>query len=409
MNNLKEVFSIAWSSFRQNKLRSILTLLGIIVGVFSIIVISTIITILQNSIESGLSMLGTNTFQIQKFPAMHDHHDQYKYRNRRDLTVYEYQRLKPLLTQAKYVGAEQWQFGVTVKYGNQETNPNVQIAGITPEAFPNNSWEIEDGRDIKYQDVEYSADIVLIGSDIKTKLFSRMNPVGRRIRIDGNVYKVAGVLKPQGQFFGESQDNFVIIPITTFQKFYGKHSHSINITVMSYDAESYDATIEAAIGYMRSIRKVAPGEENDFEIFSNESLLTQMNSITRYVKLGAIVISLISLLAAGVGIMNIMLVSVTERTREIGIRKAVGAKKHDILFQFITEAIILCLIGGIIGIILGVGVGNLTSSFFNSNPALPITWILIGLTMCILIGLIFGTYPAYKAAQMDPIEALRYE
>ena len=223
------------------------------------------------------------------------------------------------------------------------------------------------------------------------------------------MYQVAGILKAQGQFFGQSRDNFVIIPITTFQKYYGKNRNSVNITVMSYDAESYDPTIEAAIGYMRSIRKVAPGEENDFEIFSNESLLTQMNSITRYVKLGAIVISLISLLAAGVGIMNIMLVSVTERTREIGIRKAVGAKKHNILFQFIIEAIILCLIGGVIGIVLGVGVGNLTSSFFNSNPALPITWIIIGLSLCIMVGLVFGTYPAYKAAQMDPIEALRNE
>jgi putative ABC transport system permease protein len=178
---------------------------------------------------------------------------------------------------------------------------------------------------------------------------------------------------------------------------------------MSKSKEDYDATIETAIGYFRTIRKVPVGQDNDFDIFSNESIMGQINDITGGVKIGAIVVSIIALLAAGVGIMNIMLVSVTERTREIGVRKAVGARKMNILLQFLMEAIALCIIGGIIGIFLGVVVGNIAGSFLNAQSAIPVDWIVIGMTLCIVVGVIFGTYPAYKAANLDPIEALRYE
>jgi len=178
---------------------------------------------------------------------------------------------------------------------------------------------------------------------------------------------------------------------------------------MARSKEDYYSTIESAIGHMRTIRKVKPGEENNFEIFSNESVIGQINDMTGSIRIGALVVSIIALLAAGVGIMNIMLVSVTERTREIGIRKAVGARKNIILLQFLVEAIILCTLGGIFGIALGVGIGNLAGSFLNAETAIPIDWVIIGLSLCIIVGLIFGTYPAYKAANLDPIEALRYE
>jgi putative ABC transport system permease protein len=216
-------------------------------------------------------------------------------------------------------------------------------------------------------------------------------------------------MEAQAALFGDSRDNFVAMPITTFQSIYGRRERSINITVMSYSKEDYNSTIDAAIGYMRTIRKVGPGEENDFDIFSNESLIGQVNNITGGVKIGALVVSIIALIAAGVGIMNIMLVSVTERTREIGIRKAVGARKSNILSQFLIEAISLCLLGGFIGIVLGVGIGNLAGGFLNAQAAIPIDWVIIGLLLCVIVGVIFGTYPAYKAANLDPIEALRYE
>jgi putative ABC transport system permease protein len=408
---LSEVFALSLTSLKTNKLRTMLTLIGIIVGIFSIIVIMTIITMLQSTIESGVSQLGKNTFQIQKFPAIRTggHNAMEKYRNRKDIELDEFNKLREVLTNAKYVAAEQWQFGKIIKYGNKETNPNVSVAGITPEAINTNDWTVEYGRDIRQFDVDYSGNVVILGKDVVTKLFPNINPIGQEVRVDGKPLQVIGIFESQGQLFGQSRDNFAVVPITTFQGFYGRHRRSINITVTSYGKQDYNEVIESAIGHMRTIRKNQPGEENDFEIFSNESIITQINDITKYVELGALVVSCIALLAAGIGIMNIMLVTVTERTREIGIRKAIGARKVFILSQFLTEAITLCLIGGLIGIGLGVGVGNLAGSALEATAAIPYDWVMIGLGICVMVGLIFGTYPAYKAANLDPIEALRYE
>src|SRR3970040_1812181 len=251
--NLKEVISVAFQSVRSNKLRTLLTILGIVVGIFSIIVIMTILTMLQNSIEGGLSMLSKNTFQIQKWPAMQMHGpgSRDRFRNRKDITVDDYYRLDALLNQAKYIGAEQWQWGRTVKFGNEETNPNIQLAGITTDAMKTNDWNVADGRDLRETDVKYSNDVCLLGSDVSDKLFPAINPVGRVVRVDGKPFTVIGVLESQPAMFGDSRNDFVVIPITTFQSIYGRRSKSINITVMSYSKEDYDNTIESAIGYMR--------------------------------------------------------------------------------------------------------------------------------------------------------------
>ncbi|MGE5679619.1 MAG: ABC transporter permease [Bacillota bacterium] len=406
-----EILKIALTALRANKLRSSLTILGIIVGIFSIISISTIISMLQGSIEEGTSMLGQNTFQIQKWPAMMEGGPgaRDKYRNRKDLTLEEYYRLKDLLTIAQHVGAEQWNFGKVVKYSNIETNPNIQMCGITPDAQPNNKWIIEEGRAINNSDVDHYSRVCVLGKDVAKKLFKFIDPVGQNVRADGKLLQVIGVYESQGEMFGQSRDNFIVMPITTYQHFYGKYNNSVNITVMSTGKETYDATIEAAIGHMRTIRKVSAGAENDFEIFSNETVLSTINGIKQGAEIGAMVIAAIALLAAGVGIMNIMLVSVTERTREIGVRKAIGARKNNILFQFLIEAIVLCLLGGILGIILGVGIGNLAGTFLNATPKIPVGSVITGIIVCIVVGVTFGTYPAYKAANLDPIEALRYE
>ena len=406
---LFELFKVAFDSLRANKLRSSLTVIGIVIGIFSIISISTVISMLQNSIAEGLSSLGKNTFQIQKFPAMQMGRLSEKIRNRKNITIEDYYRLRNLMTEARSIGAEQWQFGKTVKSDFEVTNPNVQIAGATPEALPNNQWIIADGRAINDNDLERSRRVCILGVDVAKKLFKFIDPLGQEIRVDGLRLRIIGVFEPQGQMFGQSKDNFVLLPLTTFQGKYGKYNTSINITVMSFSTASYNYTIETATGYMRTIRKVPPGTDNDFDIFSNESLIMQVAGITQYVRLGAFVIAFIALLAAGIGIMNIMLVSVTERTREIGIRKAIGAKKKNILVQFLIEAVTLCQFGGIFGIILGIGAGNLAGSFLNASPTLPLDWIIIGVFLCVAIGVTFGTYPAYKAANLDPIEALRYE
>ncbi len=408
---LSETIAISLQSIKGNKLRTILTVLGVVVGIFSIIVIMTIITMLQNSIQNGFSQLSQNTFQIQKFPAIMSGGPGawLKYRNRPDITLDEYYRLKGMLTEAQYVGAEQWTQGKVVKFGNKETNPNISVSGITADAFKTNNYSLHEGREIRDLDVNYSNDVCVIGQDIVTKIFPNIDPVGQIIRVDGLPLTVIGVLDKQPSLFGSSQDSFILMPITTFQSKYGKYGKSINITVMSYSNADYNNVMDAAIGYMRTIRKVEPGKENDFDIYSNDSIIGQINNITAGVKIGAMAVSIIALIAAGVGIMNIMLVSVTERTREIGIRKAIGARRSTILAQFLVEAITLCLIGGLIGIALGVGVGNLAGSQLNAQLAVPVDWVLIGFSLCILVGIIFGTYPAYKAANMDPIEALRYE
>lgn len=408
---LGQLFNIALQSIVNNKLRTSLTILGVVVGIFSIIVIMTIITMLQNSIEDGLSLLNKNTFQIEKFDRMQGQGggQDRSWRNRKDITIDEARRLKELLTSAQYVGAEQWQFGKVIKFGKYETNPNISIAGETIDGIKTNNWKVEYGRDLRESDVQYSTHVCLLGADIVDKIFPNVNPIGQSVRVDGMPFKVAGVLERQPAMFGQSRDNYIVIPITTWQSMYGKYNQSVNIMVTAPSNESYDDVIEAAIGHFRKIRKVPPGEPDDFSIFSNESMITQVNDITGPIKIGALIVSLVALIAAGIGIMNIMLVSVTERTKEIGIRKAIGARKSSILVQFLIEAIILCVFGGLVGIIIGIGIGNFAGSLINAQMAIPYDWVMIGITMCVTVGLIFGTYPAYKAANLDPIEALRYE
>jgi putative ABC transport system permease protein len=406
---ISQLTQIAVQSIINNKLRTSLTILGVVVGIFSIIVIMTVITMLQSSIEDGLSMLSKNTFQIQKHEPMggpgHNRSD----RNKKDITIDEAYRLKELLTKAQYVGAEQWKFGKVVKFGNLETNPNISVAGATVDAMKTNDWNVDFGRDLRENDIQYSADVCLLGPEVVDKVFPNLNPIGQIVRVDNKPLKVIGVLQKQPAMFGESRDNYIVMPITTWQSFYGKYTNSVNITVSATDKESYNDVIESAIGHFRKIRKVPVGEPDDFYIFSNESMITQVNDITGPIKIGALAVSLVALLAAGVGIMNIMLVSVTERTKEIGIRKAIGARKASILIQFLIEAVILCIVGGIAGIALGIGIGNFAGSFLSAQMAIPYDWVIIGITMCVIVGLIFGTYPAYKAANLDPIEALRYE
>jgi putative ABC transport system permease protein len=408
---ISQLIVLAFNSLKTNRLRTLLTVLGIVVGIFSIIVVMTIITMLQTSIEGGFQFLSKNTFEIRKWPAIHvGGHDSWdKYRNRKDITLEDYYRFEEGMTNAKIVGAMQGRGGKIIKFNNEETNPNVYCVGVTQGVYSTLNLEIEDGREFRNNEINYSADVCVLGHFIVEKLFYNTDPIGKTVKLDGNPLRVIGTIKKRPEIFGQSQDNYIVIPITTFQSFFGRRRSSVDITVMAYSNEDYANTIESAIGHMRKIRKIKPGEENDFDIFSNESMIGQVNDITGGVKIGALVVSIIALLAAGIGIMNIMLVTVTERTREIGIRKAVGAKKKNILIQFLFEAVFLCILGGFIGIVLGIGVGNFVGGFLNAQTAIPYDWVLIGLFLCLTVGIIFGTYPAYKAANLDPIEALRHE
>ncbi len=410
--NLKESIMSALISIRANKLRASLTLLGIIIGVFSIIGVMTLLDALQKGIDSGLSQLGSNTFQVQKMPVLFvgGPGSYRKYEKRKDITIEEGFRLKEVAFLPKYVGLEDWSGGKTVKYDKYQTNPNIQMAGVTTEFLPANSYTLADGRFFTEQDIQTDRHITVLGMEVVEKIFPNTNPLGKDITIDGNTFEVIGILAAKGESLGQSMDNIVLIPIRTMDKIYGARRHrSINITVTAPSKEQYDETVEDVIGLMRTIRRVPPGEENDFEIFSNESLVKEANNFTKYFKYGAGVISFISLIAAGIGIMNIMLVTVTERTKEIGIRMAIGAKRSNILTQFLFEAIVLCELGGVVGIILGIGAGNMLGAVLHTPISIPYDWVVIGLIVCSAIGILFGTYPAYKAAKLNPIDALRYE
>lgn len=406
-----EIIRIALNAIRMNKLRSALTLLGVVVGVFSIIGVMTAVQVLQNSIESGLSELGSNTFQIQKFPAMFvgGHSAWEKYRHRKDITFDQAQYVVSKLTTAQYAAIEASTWGQTIQsLTGLKTNPNVAVMGEVPEGIPTNNWTIKEGRSMIDNEQTYSSNVVILGQGVVTKVFPRGNAVGQDVKIGNDRYTVIGVFDTKGSAMGGNNDNFVVIPLSKFLNEFGKQ-RSLNIMIKAKSPEVYEQTMEDARMALRTARKVDPGKEDDFEIFSNESLISTFNDFTKYVKMGVGFISFISLLAAGVGIMNIMLVSVTERTKEIGLRKSVGARKGNILSQFITEAVVLCQIGGLIGIGLGILGGNLAAIAFSLPAVFPLDWALIGFALCAFIGVVFGVYPAWKAANLDPIEALRYE
>ncbi len=405
-----EAFKTALASLKANKLRAALTLLGIAIGVFSIIGVMTAIGVLRQSIEGSMSQLGSNTFQIQKYPAMqHGPGDREKYRNRKDLTYEHGSEIEQKSKYAKNVGLEAWRGGQLMKWRNVETDPNVGVAGENPAGMQTNHWIVDRGRSITQQDVDLVRKVVILGDAVVKKLFPpQIDPIGKEIRIGNDEFTIIGTIEVQGGQLGGNQGRYVVIPLSTFFQKFGKN-RSIHIMVEAQSRETFEVCQDEVIGILRAARKVPPGKENDFEIFSNESVINQFNEITSSVRIGAFAISGIALLAAGIGIMNIMLVSVTERTREIGIRKAVGALKKNIIAQFISEAIVISLVGGVFGIILGLIGGNVLAYFLELESVIPIDWIIFGLVACSSVGVIFGTYPAWKASNLDPIEALRYE
>ena len=410
---LRESFTMAMSALTTHKLRSALTLLGVLIGVFSIIVVMTAMRVMKSNIESQISRLGSQTFMVRKWPGIFFGGSEgfEKYWRRKNITLAQAQQLTAKATLPRSVGVETVFWGGQIETRYKKSPPTVQLFGETPGSFPARNWSLKEGRLLLDVDVDGARDVCVLGNGLATNLFPFGSPVGERLKINGFNYTVVGLLEPKGGSLGGNQDNFAVVPITAGMNRFGltQWARSLNILVQARDQANYDDTVEQVRGIMRLVRKVPPGKEDDFEIFSNDSLIAQFNSFTMAVRLGVSLISSISLLAAGIGIMNIMLVSVTERTREIGIRRAVGARKRNIMAQFIMEAIVLCEVGGVIGVVLGILGGNATSYFLKLPPVVPVDWIVIGLVICSIVGIVFGTYPAYKAANLDPIDSLRYE
>jgi putative ABC transport system permease protein len=408
---LKESFLMAMSALTAHKLRSALTLLGVLVGVFSIILVMTAMRAMQENIETELSQLGSQTFKVEKWPGVYFGGPEglEKYWRRKNITLAQCLRLKEKATLARNVGIETWLWGGEVVSRFEKTPPNIDMLGQTPGSFPAKNWNLQEGRPFLESDIESARDVCVLGNSLAKTLFPFGSALGEKIKFNGINYTVVGVLEPRGSTLGGSQDNFAVIPLTSGLNRFGRAWRSLSILVQAHDQASFEDTVEQVRGIMRAIRKVPPGEPDDFEIFSNDTMITQFNTFTKAVRVGVAMVSSIALIAAGIGIMNIMLVSVTERTREIGIRRAVGAKKRNIMTQFILEAVVVCEVGGVIGVALGILGGNVGAHLMKMTPVIPFDWAVIGLVICSLVGLVFGTYPAFKAANLDPIESLRYE
>jgi len=411
LGELRESFHMAMSALAAHKLRSALTLLGVLVGVFSIIVVMTAMRVMQTDVEKEMSQLGGQTFMIQKWPAVYFGGPEgfEKYWRRKNITFAQGMQVQERATLARSVGMETMFWGGQIESRYKKTAPNVQLFGETAGSFPARNWELHEGRLLLDVDVDGTRDVCVLGAGLAKTVYPRTSAIGERLKINGINYVVVGVLEPKGGQLNGDQDNFAVIPITTGMNRFGRWRRSLSILVQARDQASYDDTVEQVRGLLRVVRKVPPGKEDDFELFSNDSMISQFNSFTMAVRVGVSAVSSISLLAAGIGIMNIMLVSVTERTREIGIRRAIGAKKRNIMTQFIMEAVVICEVGGVLGVLAGILGGNSTAYFLKLTPVIPVDWAIIGLVICSVVGIIFGTYPAYKAANLDPIESLRYE
>jgi putative ABC transport system permease protein len=330
------------------------------------------------------------------------------------ITLKEAALIRERVPSVDIVGSELWDFGFTAEYKGESTNPNVSICGGTPEYPPNNTHYVGMGRNLSPMDVRTAARVAVIGHAIAGKLFPFTDPVGRDILVDHRKYRVVGVFDEKKSAFGGNFDNYVLVPVSTFLSVYGPTdrngmARSVNITVRSKTPALLPDAIEQTRQVLRQERGVRPGEPDNFDFFNSQSLITQFNKMSAGIKLAAFVIGIVALIVAGIGIMNIMLVAVTERTREIGLRKALGAKRSSIQMQFLLEAVVLCNIGGIVGVALGFGLGNLVAVFTHFEPRVPLEWAFIGLAFCSAVGIGFGMLPSIRASRLDPIEALRYE
>jgi putative ABC transport system permease protein len=406
---VNEIFRMAFGALRANKLRSILTMLGVMIGVFSVIGVMTALSVIQGSIESGLSFLGSNLFQFAKYPVISKNDPEERYANRRNISLEQANEYKRLMEgQAGAICLKVFDGGKAASFRRTKVQGKT-VVGTNENFLIANSYALEYGRNISAEDVDLGRNVVVVGKSIEKGLFPNETPINKQINVNNQPFRIIGVLESKGSSFGQSQDDLILVPITTFFADYGRANRTVNIATQSTSQATYNATLDKAIGAMRAARGLKVAQDSDFEIYSNDTLVSAFAQIAGQIRIGAFVISAIALLAAGIGIMNIMLVSVTERTREIGVRKAIGARKNDIVKQFLIEAVLLSEVGGVIGIILGVSGGNAVAFLWDMSVVFPWGWALTGLIVCSIIGTGFGWYPAWKAASLHPIEALRYE
>ena len=407
-------------AMRAHKLRATLTILGIVVGVATVIAMVSIVTGFNNNMTRSFQSFGATLVMIQKYEPRFGHGGPTPEGElrRQDLTLEDAAALKAGISEARAVAPQRYLWDNTdfhVKYRDAEAR-SPRVFGIVTDYAPAASRFVSQGRFLTESDVDHAADVMVIGDDIREKVFPHEDPLNKRVLLGHDSYTVIGVFEKKGKMFGESQDNLVAIPITTFDRRFpwirvgGSNGDALRILMVPERPDQVSDLIDKARTILRARRHVRFDQPDDFGIVTPDRMIESFQGITRGVTGAMIFIAFISLLIGGVGVMNIMLVSVTERTREIGVRKAVGALRRDIVLQFLTEATSLSLLGGAIGVILGIAVPAAIKRVFEALPAETPFWsIVVGLVVSISVGIFFGLYPAVKASRLDPIEALRYE
>ena len=409
---LRENIRLALQTIGSNKLRTLLTISIIAFGIMALIGILTAIDSIKISLTNQFTMMGANTFTIESQSMnIQIGNQRYRKKNHSYISYRQAQEFKDIFSFPADVSIWTWASGMgIVKYEDRKTNPNIPVIGADENYLTTSGLEIAKGRVFNEDEVINFRNYAIIGSELKSILFKEFeDPLDKIITIGNGRYKIIGVLESKGSSMGLSSDRLCILPYTNVRQYFSRPNMNYSVSVKASGSTMIESATSEAEGVFRIVRNLDPKDESDFNITASDNLVNLLLENLASINIAAIIIGIITLFGAAVGLMNIMLVSVTERTREIGIRKAMGAKNTTIKQQFLSEAIVIGQLGGIIGIIMGIIIGNLVSMLIKTPFIIPWIWIILGFSLCFIVGIISGYFPAVKAARQDPIVALRYE